>query len=187
MKNCLDNESAFRLTNLGRNNSMGRTAERFESSPHKLFPQICIDQSTVVRFRDSRMPRLPNDAFSKTKNTSVKNFASQNNSNNQQLKPEDLRKQGEVLLKDMVEMLEISPNARKLLHAPSLRVFTLRVISRNAEKDRIRLYELLRAWKKGAGSGEGRLVEFEGVFYDSKCNTVLLCVNQTNLYSFKVD
>lgn len=90
-----------------------------------------------------------------------------------------------VQVRDMVEMLEISGGARKMLHAPSLGVFVVQVISRDASRDRARLSELVSAWRRAAQREPGRLVGPECAFYDPRTNAVLLC-SRLQAYPFLV-
>lgn len=119
-------------------------------------------------------------------NLSITRYKKKNSRNNQTNSFESENTDRNYLLRDMIEMLEISGGSRKMLHGPSLRVFVLKIISRNANKDRSRLYEQLTSWKKVSLRESQKLVCFESVFYDAKANVVHLCLSHDQCYPFKV-
>jgi len=93
---------------------------------------------------------------------------------------------GEILFADLVQILEVNSLTKKMLHAPSLSVFILKTVSKNAEKEKKRLYNVLNLWKKLAVAVPDNLVNFQNIFYYSNFDIVQICLNHTGLFSLKV-
>ena len=89
-------------------------------------------------------------------------------------------------IKDMINLLEIKTNTKKLLHAPSLRVFIIKKYTKTPQITKKKMYMLLRIWKKMAKDIPSSLTDFENIYFDNKNDVVYLNFDHTGLYSFKV-
>jgi len=92
----------------------------------------------------------------------------------------------EYHLKDMLNLLEIKTNTKKMLHAPSLQTFILRRFQQSASMSKKRMYMLLRAWRRVVRAECGFAVDFENVYFDDKHDVAYLNFNYTGLYPLKV-
>lgn len=89
-------------------------------------------------------------------------------------------------IKDMINLLEIKTNAKKLLHAPSLRVFLIKKYSKTPRVSKKKMYMTLRVWKKMTKEIPDSLTDFQNIYFDNKNDVVYLNFDFTGNYSFKV-
>ena len=66
----------------------------------------------------------------------------------------------EYQMRDMLNLLEIKTNTKKMLHAPSLQTFILRRFQKTASMSKKRMYMLLRAWRRIVRAEGGFVVDF---------------------------
>lgn len=89
-------------------------------------------------------------------------------------------------MKDMLNLLEIKTNAKKMLHAPSLRIFILKRFQKTTNISKKKMYMLLRAWRKMAKSDCPFIIDFDNVYFDDKNDVVYLNFDYTGYYPLKV-
>lgn len=94
--------------------------------------------------------------------------------------------QRECRLQDMLQLLEVETNARRMLHAPSLQTFMLRRFGVAGGANRKRVYALLRAWRRAARAETPFAVDFQSVYFDDRLEVAYLSSNHTGLYPLKV-
>ena len=86
----------------------------------------------------------------------------------------------------MVNLLEINPETKKILHAPTLQIYLLKRISRNADQEKKKLYKEFKIWKKMSEKINNLLIPFENIYFDNKKDSVYLNLNISNCYPLKV-
>lgn len=91
----------------------------------------------------------------------------------------------EFHIKDMLNLLEIKTNMKKMLHAPSLQTFILKRFQKTATMSKKRMYMLMRAWRRIVRSDCTFIVNFENVYFDDKNDLAYLNFNYTGLYPLK--
>ena len=92
----------------------------------------------------------------------------------------------EYQMRDMLNLLEIKTNTKKMLHAPSLQTFILKRFQRTSVMSKKRMYMLLRAWRRIVRAECTFVVDFDSVYFDDKHDVAYLNFNYTGLYPLKV-
>ena len=89
-------------------------------------------------------------------------------------------------MRDMLNLLEIKTNTKKMLHAPSLKTFILKRFQKTSNVSKKKMYMLLRAWRRMAKSDCQFVIDFDNVYFDDKNDVVYLNFDYTGCYPLKV-
>ena len=92
----------------------------------------------------------------------------------------------EYSMRDMLNLLEIKTNVKKLLHAPSLKIFIFKKFQKSPNLSKKKMYLLLRAWQRMVKSDCYYLINFHNVYFDEKNDIVYLNFEYTGNYPLKV-
>lgn len=88
-------------------------------------------------------------------------------------------------MKDMLNLLEIKTNTKKILHAPSLKTFILKRFKKTVAFSKKKMYMLLRAWRRMAKSECEFVIDFDNLYFDDKNDVVYLNFDYTGCYPLK--
>ncbi len=89
-------------------------------------------------------------------------------------------------MKDMLNLLEIKTNTKKMLHAPSLRIFILKRFQKTSNISKKKMYMLLRTWRRMVKSNCNFIIDFDNVYFDDKNDVVYLNFDHTGYYPLRV-
>ena len=92
----------------------------------------------------------------------------------------------EYSMRDMLNLLEIKTNCKKMLHAPSLKIFILKRFHKTSNLNKKKMYMLLRTWRRIAKSDCEFAIDFDNVFFDDKNDVIYLSFDYTGYYPLKV-
>lgn len=73
-----------------------------------------------------------------------------------------------------------------MLHAPTLGIYTLKQISKNAAKDRVKLITVSSSWNKLTTSFPDTSIKLSNHYYYSEKNEVFACLNHTDVFPARV-